>query len=339
MGLDWPAQTSLRVLLTGADTLRRYPAGNLPFSLVNNYGPTECTVVATSCLVSPDDRPDRQPAIGRPIDNVQTYILNDDLEQVPVGAVGELCIGGAGLARGYLNRPEQEAEAFVRNPYSSSPNDRLYRTGDLTRYLPDGQIAFLGRKDEQIKIRGYRIEPNEIVRLLNQYPGVQTSVVVARADNGGEKRLIAYLISSNSQLTQSALQEHLRSQLPDYMVPPVFVRLDSLPLKSSGKVDYASLPSPTLLNTIADEVYLSPRTPVEQQISSILAELLGLERVGVNDNFFFLGGHSLLGTQLIARVRNIFGVELPLRIVFDSPTAAQLSFEIERILTSQISAD
>jgi acyl carrier protein len=147
------------------------------------------------------------------------------------------------------------------------------------------------------------------------------------------------MISSSSQLTQGALQEHLRAQLPDYMVPPVFVRLDSLPLKSSGKVDYAALPAPTLLNTIADKVYLSPRTPVEQQISSILAELLGLERVGVNDNFFFLGGHSLLGTQLIARVRNIFGVELPLRMVFDSPTAAQLSFEVERILTSQISAD
>jgi len=339
MGLDWPAQTPLRVLLTGADTLRRYPAPNLPFSLVNNYGPTECTVVATSGQVSPDDRPDRQPTIGRPIDNVQTYILNDDLDQVPVGEVGELCIGGAGLARGYLNRPEQEAEAFVLNPYGNSPNEHLYRTGDLTRYLPDGQIAFLGRKDEQIKIRGYRIEPNEIVSLLNQYPGVQTSVVVARADNGGDKRLVAYLIGSHTQFTQSALQEHLRTQLPDYMVPAVFVRLDSLPLKSSGKVDYAALPAPTSLNTIVDEVYLSPRTPVEQQIASVLAELLGLEKVGVNDNFFFLGGHSLLGTQLIARVRNIFGIELPLRMVFDSPTAAELSFEIERILTSEISAD
>jgi amino acid adenylation domain-containing protein len=339
MGLDWPAKTPLRALLTGADTLRRYPTGNLPFSLINNYGPTECTVVATSGEVSPEDRPDRQPTIGRPIDNVQTYILNDDLKHVPVGAIGELCIGGAGLARGYLNRPEQEAEAFVLNPYSNSPNDRLYRTGDLTRYLPDGQIAFVGRKDEQVKIRGYRIEPNEIVSLLNQYPGVQTSVVVARTDNGDDKRLVAYLISSNPQLTRGALQEHLRAQLPDYMVPPVFVRLDSLPLKSSGKVDYAALPAPTSLNTIADEVYLSPRTPVEQQIASILAELLGVEKVGVNDNFFFLGGHSLLGTQLIARVRNIFGIELPLRMVFDSPTAAELSFEIERILTTQISAD
>jgi len=339
LGLDWPAQTSLRVLLTGADTLHRYPAGNLPFSLINNYGPTECTVVATSGQVSSDKRPDRQPTIGRPIDNVQTYILDDDLQQVPVGAVGELCIGGAGLARGYLNRPEQDAEAFVLNPFSSLPNDRLYRTGDLTRYLPDGQIAFLGRKDEQIKIRGYRIEPNEIVSLLNQYPGVQTSVVVARADNGADKRLVAYLVSSDPQLTRGALQEHLRAQLPDYMVPPVFVRLDSLPLKSSGKVDYAALPAPTPVDTIGDEVYLSPRTPVEQQISSILAELLGLEKVGVNDNFFFLGGHSLLGTQLIARVRNIFGIELPLRMVFDSPTAAELSFEIERILTTEISAD
>jgi len=339
MALDWPAHTPLRTLLTGADTLHRYPERSLPFSLINNYGPTECTVVATSGEVSPNSRPDRQPTIGRPIDNVQIFILSDDLEQVPLGTVGELCIGGAGLARGYLNHPEQEAQAFVRNPYHRLPNDRLYRTGDLARYLPDGQIAFVGRRDEQIKIRGYRIEPNEIVRVLDQYPQVQASAVVAQADDFGDKRLVAYLVSSDRQLTRGALQEHLRTQLPNYMVPGIFVRLDSLPLKSSGKVDHAALPAPDSLNTIVDEVYLAPRTPVEKQMVSILAELLGLEKVGVNDNFFFLGGHSLLGTQLIARVRNIFGIELPLRMVFDSPTAAELSFEIERVLTSQISAD
>lgn len=335
LALDWPAQTPLRVLLTGADTLRRYPPANLPFRLINNYGPTECAVVATSGEVVPDQRPDRQPTIGRPIDNVQTYILDDHLNQVPVGTVGELYIGGAGLARGYLNRKDQEAEAFVPNPFSSSPDERLYRTGDLARYLPDGQIAFVGRTDEQVKIRGYRIEPNEIVSLLNQCPGIRASVVVARADNGGDKRLIAYVVSSDTQLTQGVLQEHLRAQLPDYMVPAAFVRLDSLPLNSSGKLDRAALPAPTSLNTIADQVYVAPRTAIEKRMVAILAELLGLEKVGVNDNFFFLGGHSLLGTQLIARVRNIFGVELPLRKVFDSPTAAELSDEIERLLSRQ----
>jgi amino acid adenylation domain-containing protein len=341
IALEWPSETPLRLVLTGADALRRYPPANLPFSFINNYGPTECTVVATSGEVLPDHRADRYPTIGRPIDNVQVYVLDEELKQVPVGVEGELYIGGAGLARGYLNRPEQEAQAFVANPFSRLPNARLYRTGDLVRYLPDGQIAFIGRTDEQVKIRGYRIEPNEIISLLNQYPGVETSMVVARADNGGDKRLIAYVVSSDPQLTRGALQEHLRAQLPDYMVPAAFVRIDALPLNSSGKLDRAALPVPTSLNTIADEIYIAPRTTIEKRVASILAELLGLEKVGVNDNFFFLGGHSLLGTQLIARVRGIFGVELPLRKVFDSPTAAELSDEIERLLSAQheISAD
>ena len=295
IALEWPSKVPLRLVLTGADALRRYPPANLPFALINNYGPTECTVVATSGEVLPDQRADRYPTIGRPVDNVQVYVLDEDLKQVPVGVDGELYIGGAGLARGYLNRPEQEAQAFVPNPFSRLPNARLYRTGDLVRYLPDGQIAFVGRTDEQVKIRGYRIEPNEIISLLNQYPGVETSVVVARADNGGDKRLIAYIVSSDPQFTRGALQEHLRAQLPDYMVPSAFVRLDALPLNSSGKLDRAALPAPTSLNTIADEVYIAPRTTVEKRVVSILAELLGLEKVGVNDNFFFLGGTFLAG--------------------------------------------
>jgi amino acid adenylation domain-containing protein len=341
MELEWPERTSLRLLLTGADTLRRYPPANLPFALINNYGPTENTVVATSGQVFSEHRPDRQPTIGRPIDNVQTYILDNSLRPVPLGSVGELYLGGAGLARGYLNRPDQEAEAFVPNPFSSLPGDRLYRTGDLARYLADGQIVFVGRTDDQIKIRGFRVEPSEIATLIDQYPGVQTSVVTARTDDGGDKRLVAYLVSSDTQLTCRALQEYLRAQLPDYMVPVAFVRLASLPLNSSGKLDRAALPAPTLLNTIPDEGFQAPTTPIEERVVSILAELLGLERVGVNDNFFFLGGHSLLGTQLIARVRNIFGVELSLRTVFDSPTAAELSNEIESLLSRQqeISAD
>jgi amino acid adenylation domain-containing protein len=338
--LDWPAQLPLRLLLTGADTLHRYPAASLPFALINNYGPTECTVVTTSGEVVPDASKDRQPSIGRPIDNVQVHILDDQLEPVPLGEVGELFIGGDGLARGYLNRPQQNEEAFIPSPFSDANGERLYRTGDLARYLPDGQIAFVGRTDEQVKIRGYRIEPNEIVMRLNQYPGVQSSQVVVRTETSGEKRLVAYLVAAETRLTRSALQDYLRGYLPDYMVPAAFVRLDLLPLKASGKVDRALLPAPTATNTIDDDVYIAPRTAVERRVVSILSELLGIEKVGVNDNFFFLGGHSLLGTQLIARARDSFSVELPLRTVFDRPTAAELSAEIERMLrTDAISAD
>lgn len=341
IALDWPTDTSLRFLLTGADVLHRYPSHKLPFVLVNNYGPTECTVVATSGAVLPDQAGDERPTIGRPIDNVQVQILDENGKAVPAGTVGELYIGGSGLARGYLNRPAQDAECFVTNRLSGQLGERLYRTGDLGRYLPDGQIAFLGRADEQVKIRGFRIEPNEIVTALNRHPGVSASAVITRADNGGEKRLIAYVVGSGVRLTRDALQEHLQTSLPDYMVPAVFVEIDSLPLNSSGKLDRAALPAPTAENSLGDHVYTAPRTEVEKRVVAILAELLGMEKVGVDDNFFYLGGHSLLGTQLIARIRNAFDVELSLRKVFDSPTAAELSDSIERLLAKeqQISAD
>ena len=341
IGLDWPTETSLRFLLTGADVLHRYPSDKLPFVLINNYGPTECTVVATSGAVLPQQASDERPTIGRPIDNVQIHILDESGEPVPAGELGELYIGGSGLARGYLNRPEQNAECFVANRFSELPGERLYRTGDLGRYLPDGQIAFVGRVDEQVKIRGFRIEPNEIVTALNRHPGVSASAVITRADNGAEKRLIAYIVSSGMQLTRDALQEHLQTYLPDYMVPAVFVEIDSLPLNSSGKLDRTALPAPTSANSLGDHIYVAPRTEVEKRVVAILAELLGLEKVGIDDNFFFLGGHSLLGTQLIARIRNVFDVELSLRTVFDSPTAVELSDTIERLLTAaqQISAD
>ena len=341
IGLDWSTETSLRFLLTGADVLHRYPSDKLPFVLINNYGPTECTVVATSGAVLPQQASDERPTIGRPIDNVQIHILDESGEPVPAGELGELYIGGSGLARGYLNRPEQNAECFVANRFSELPGERLYRTGDLGRYLPDGQIAFVGRADEQVKIRGFRIEPNEIVTALNRHPGVSASAVITRADNGAEKRLIAYIVSSGMQLTRDALQEHLQTYLPDYMVPAVFVEIDSLPLNSSGKLDRTALPAPTSANSLGDHIYVAPRTEVEKRVVAILAELLGLEKVGIDDNFFFLGGHSLLGTQLIARIRNVFDVELSLRTVFDSPTAVELSDTIERLLTAaqQISAD
>jgi amino acid adenylation domain-containing protein len=338
--LEWPRDSALRILLTGADTLHHYPPPGLPFALVNNYGPTECTVVATSGTVAPNPHPSGPPNIGRAIDNFQIYILDEDLRQVPAGTVGQLHIGGAGLGRGYLNRPDLDAERFIANPFSSIPGDRLYKTGDLVRLLPDGNIAFVGRMDGQIKIRGYRIEPDEIAAVLDQYSGIKGSVVVAR-DDSGDKRLVAYVVvASDVELTHSALQDFLKNYLPDYMVPAAFVQVSSLPMTHSGKVDRAALPIPGPENTVADQVFVAPRTPTEERVVTILAELLGVGQLSVNDNFFFLGGHSLLGTQLIARTRDAFGVELPLRTVFDFPTAAEISGVIEEMLRREsMSAD
>ncbi len=340
VALDWPRDSALRILLTGGDTLHHYPPADLPFEFVNNYGPTECTVVATSGTVRPNPRPGWPPTIGRPIDNLQVFILDEHLRQVPTGAVGELHIGGASLARGYLNRPDLDAEKFIPNPFSQLSGDRLYKTGDLARALANGEVAFVGRIDEQIKIRGYRIEPDEIATVLDQYSGINASVVVARGENG-DKRLVAYVVANpDAELTHSALQDFLKQFLPDYMVPAAFVRVPSLPLTSSGKIDRVALPAPEPENTVGDQLFTAPRTPVEERMVTILSDLLGIGRVSVNDNFFFLGGHSLLGTQLIARTRDFFGVELPLRTVFDCPTAAELSAVIEQMLREHsISAD
>jgi amino acid adenylation domain-containing protein len=337
--LEWPASSRLRIMLTGADTLHHYPPRKLPFRLVNNYGPTECTVVATSGIVLPQDHQDQLPSIGRPIDNVQIYILDENRQPVPNGAPGEIYIGGVSLARGYRRRLDLTAERFVPHPFSSEPGARLYRTGDLGRYLPDGEIAFLGRVDEQIKIRGFRIEPAEIVRVLDEHPAVQASVVVARDISPGDKQLAAYFLPApNAQPTHTELRNFLANQLPEYMVPATFVTLDVLPLNSSGKVDRAALPLPDAENTLRDNTFVAPRTPVEERVAGILSSLLGVDQVSVEDNFFLIGGHSLLGTQLIAKVRDAFGVELSLRSLFDSPTVAKLCEQIEALLLARIEA-
>jgi amino acid adenylation domain-containing protein len=339
MLLDWPSNTALRVLLTGADTLRHYPPASLPFAVVNNYGPTECTVVTTSGTVQPEERPDRLPTIGRPISNVQVYILDENLRQLPVGTPGELYIGGVGLSLGYRSRPELTAERFVPNPFSAQSGSRLYRTGDMAYFLPDGQIAFIGRSDDQAKIRGYRIETNEIASVLDRHPMIQASVVVAREDTPGEKRLVAYVMpKEDGQLTDKGLREFLLATLPEYMIPAAFYRLDSVPLSASGKVDRNALPPPTQAQQLSDEDYVAPRTQVETRIASILATLLRLEKVGVNENFFLLGGNSLLGAQVIARVRDTFGVDLTLLSLFDHPTVSGLSAEIERLLVVKLAA-
>ena len=339
MTLEWPTKARLRVMLTGADTLHHYPPRKLPFRLVNNYGPTECTVLATSGTVLSNEHPHRLPSIGSPIDNVQVHILNEGMRQAPIGESGEIYIGGAGLARGYRNQPDLTAERFVPDPFSSEPGARLFRTGDLGRYLPDGQVAFLGRIDEQIKIRGFRIEPAEIVKVLDEHPAVQASTVVAREVEPGDKRLVAYFVpAAKAQPTHTELRNFIAARVPEYMVPATFVKLEALPLNPSGKVDRTGLPAPNAENTLRDSSFVAPRTPIEERLAAMLALLLDLDRVGVEDNFFLLGGHSLLGTQLIARVRDAFGVELSLRTLFDAPTVSKLSAQIEALLLAKLEA-
>jgi amino acid adenylation domain-containing protein len=339
--LEWPKTTALRFLLTGADTLKKYPSPRLPFVLVNNYGPTEGTVVSTSGVVAPEtsasETPVNQPpSIGRPIDGVEIHILDDRQQPVADGTKGEIYIGGAGLARGYRNRPDLTAERFVPNPFSAQPGGRLYKTGDLAHRLPNGQISFMGRIDEQVKIRGYRVEPNEIAMVLGQHPAVQTSVVTARENMPGEKELIAYVVlAPGAKLNAGELRDHLRKRVPDYMVPAEFVAIPSVPVTANGKLDRAALPAPNGSRPHT-ESYVEPRTAVEEELVKILAPLLKIERVGVNDNFFLLGGHSLLGTQLIARISESFGVELTLLKLFDHPTVAEMSSEIEELILLKV---
>ena len=239
----------------------------------------------------------------------------------------------ASIARGYRNRPDLTAERFL-----TIGGRRFYKTGDLAQWLPDGQIAFLGRVDDQIKIRGFRIEPNEIAAALEGNPTVRSSAVIALDAGGGEMRLIAYIIpNAETQLTERGLQESLRKTLPDYMIPSAFVKVDYLPVTENGKLNRAALPEPTAENTIRDEEFVAPSTPLEEQVAAIVCELLRIDRVGIHDNFFLLGGHSLMGTQLIGRVNRAFGVDLTLRAVFDAPTVASLSETVEQTLLDKLS--
>jgi amino acid adenylation domain-containing protein len=334
---EWPANASLRILLTGADTLHRRPPQGLPFTLVNNYGPTESTVVATSGVVAPIATDGKQPSIGRAIDGTQVHILDEQMRPVAAGTFGELFLGGASLARGYRNRPDLTAEKFVLNPFSNgSGSAKLYRTGDRVRLLPNGEIEFLGRLDDQIKIRGYRVELDEISAVLNWHPEVKASAVIVSGANREEKRLIAYLVlARQSQSTANAFREFLQQRLPDYMIPATFVRVDTLPLTSNGKVDRAALPAPNG-NTLPEEAYIAPSGVVEQRLAELIAPLLHVERVGANDNFFLLGGHSLLGTQLLTRISETFGIELSLLTIFDHPTLSGMSSEIERLILAKL---
>ena len=270
-------------------------------------------------------------SIGKPIANTQIYILNKNLQPVPIGVPGELCIGGVGVARGYLNRPELTSYKFIQNPFSNSKSERLYKTGDLARYLPDGNIEFLGRIDNQVKIRGFRIETGEIESVLNTHPLVNQTLVIVREDIPGDKRLVAYLVT-NESLTTKQLREFLKSKLPEYMVPSAFVTLDSLPLTPNGKVDKKALPAPDLSSINLENNFVPPSNSTEEILVNIWADLLSFKKVGIHDNFFELGGHSLLATQVISRARQVFSVEISLKSLFEKPTISGLSDSIQTLL-------
>ena len=327
----WPENCALRALLTGGDKLHHAPGLNVPCALVNHYGPAESTVVTTRALIPPGKGNGQAPPIGRPIANTQVYILDARLQPVPVGMPGQLHIGGAGLARGYHNRPALTAEKFISNPFPETPSARLYRTGDLVRWLPHGQIEFLGRLDNQVKIRGQRIEPGEIEAVLLRSGDVREALVVASADARGENRLAAYVVPAPAgRVTPGALREFLKQKLPAAMVPSAFVFLESLPLTPNGKVDRHALPPPDFTGG-SERTFVAPRTPTEAALARIWSEVLGREQVGVHDNFFDLGGHSLRATQVMARALNTFHVEVPLPELFASPTLAELAGKIDTL--------
>ena len=296
----------------------------------NMYGPTECTVYGTICRVK--DSPST-PSIGQPIPNTQAYILDRYLQPVPVGVPGELHISGDCLARGYLNRPDLTAERFIPNPFTPYPlspdtrlPQRLYKTGDLARFRPDGQIEFLGRLDHQVKLRGYRIELGEIETTLLDHPSISQVVVLLREDQPGDKRLVAYLVSRSPQApTTSELRLFLSQKLPDYMIPSAFVSLASLPRTPGGKLDRRALPAPDQSSLASGTQFIPPQTALEQVIAGIWAEVLGVERIGLNDNFFDLGGHSLLAIRLFDQIERRLGVSLLVAALFKAPTIMELA--------------
>ena len=314
------------------DLVKRIRTLSPSLRILNHYGPTETTVgVLTYDLGAEQDGAELKSTtvpLGRPLPNSRVYLLNEYLQPVPVGTVGEVYIGGAGVGRGYLNRPELTAERFIRDPFSTDTDARLYKTGDLARMLSDGNIEFLGRADDQVKIRGFRIELGEIESVLVKHPGVREAVILAREDIPGGKHIVAYVVFKAGALSTEQLREHLRHKLPEYMVPGAFVELKRIPLTLNGKVDRTALPAPEARRVEADN-YVAPRTPIEGVMAEIWCSALRLDQVGVHASFFALGGHSLMATQVISRIRNTFQVELPLRALFEAPTIAGLAEIIE----------
>lgn len=307
--------------------------------LVNTYGPTETTIVATICELSEITETAqllREVSIGGAIRNVQTYVLDRSLRPVPIGVPGELYIGGSGLARGYLESPELTAERFIPNPFSQTPGARLYATGDQVSYCADGNLDFHGRIDSQVKVRGFRIDLGEIETVLAQYPGLRQAAVIARQDAPGDTRLVAYAVAGERKaLTADELRSFLSKKLPGHMIPSGFVMLDELPLTPNGKIDRRKLLASTE-TSVREVPFVAPGSPIEEMLADIWSSVLKVQEVGVNDSFFSLGGHSLLATQVVYQLHKALNINLPLRSIFEEPTIAGLALVIEEILLEEI---
>lgn len=339
MAVAWPSRAPLRSLLTGGDVLLRPPPPGLPFDLVNHYGVTEATVVSTSGVVPPGGDGALRPSLGRPIAGTCIHLIGDDLNPVGPGEPGEVLIGGLSVARGYHDRPDLTNERFLPDYLGGGINEVVYRTGDLGRWRPDGELEFLGRLDDQVTIHGVRMEPGEVETVLNTHPAVRSSVVLA---TGGatNRRLVAYVVPvladpPNSEL----LRSHLCRYLPEAMVPASFIWQEKLPLTVNGKIDRAALSSLAPPPDADDHRPSLPRNVTERAVAALVAELLEVEAVGIDEDFFLiLGGHSLLGAQLLAHLSDLFGVELSLRVLFDNPTVAGVASEVERALEADIAS-
>jgi acyl carrier protein len=300
--------------------------------LLNAYGPTECSDdIAHYVVEQVSDAQWTYAALGSPLRNMKSYVLDGWMRQVPIGMTGEMYIGGVGVGRGYLNRPDLTAERFVPNPFSQEPGARLYRTGDSVRRLAGGKADFVGRLDNQVKLRGLRIELTEIEAVLNQHESVLRSVAIVREDEPGDQRLVAYVVGKHQVAVDTdELRSSLKGRLPEYMVPGAIVVLERMPLTVNEKIDRTALPKPE--RAIAEaSCYVQPRHKLDEKVAAIWADALKVPRIGIHDNFFVLGGHSLLATRIVSRMRNELEIDLTLRMVFEKPTVAAMSDAIEQL--------
>ena len=319
-------------MLTGADVVRRRLPREAPFTLVNQYGPTEITVLTTAVLLQPEEdaAPGRLPSIGAPITNTRTYVLDEHRNPVPVGVPGELYIGGIGVARGYLERPELTTERFVPDHLRPDAGGRLYRTGDLVRRLPDGELEFLGRIDNQVKVRGYRVELGEVETALLREESVAQTAVLARQQRSGHHDLVGYVVAQGPEgVDPEGVRTRLAEQLPDYMVPTVLVVLDAFPMTTTGKIDRRALPMPQE-RASGEDAATAPRNPTEEALAQMWAEVLGEGPVGVEDDLFALGANSVLTLQITSRIRERFGIRVSAREIFAARTVAALAAEVRR---------
>jgi amino acid adenylation domain-containing protein len=332
MAMEWPSTTPLRFLLTGGDVLHHGQTVQLPFDVVNNYGPTECTVVSTYSILKPGSH--EPPPIGRPITGSTIYLLTEDHQQVPDGTIGEIYIGGSGVGRGYRNLPDPTERNFLPDPFIGVPSSRMYRTGDRGVRRPDGEIEFCGRLDRQRKIRGQRVELDEIASVLAQHPNIDFATAISSTSQAGENQIVAYILPRENAPVPTAheLHKHLLRILPDYMIPAAFVRLSASPLSPNGKLDLAMLAQPTDANLLEGIAAKGIATPIEEKLLKMMKELLETDVLATEDSFFLAGGHSLLGMQLVMRLRKTFGVDLSLQQLFEAPTVKRLALLIETML-------